>query len=225
MFLFGNKIQKNLKATACRLQSCANTKGDPKWKHDPQMINPPVLVAQQTKTKDLYSNLLVWVVDTTCLCTWILCTTGRDCTSWMGQLCGLEITDLLWLNPYVCLCVCFRFVSPGQPGNRQEFSTLARKRIMEVLNSAHVRQRLNRSEDSEDEGMSEGEEDTWVFPLVQMKPLGIQVDEQVTQVRLRTWPLFIGWMLLIMFAEVDLFMVPLITSNNHITWWSLWTCD
>lgn len=57
---------------------------------------------------------------------------------------------------------------------------------MEVLNSAHVRQRLNRSEDSEDEGMSEGEEDTWVFPLVQMKPLGIQVDEQVTQVRLRT---------------------------------------
>lgn len=58
---------------------------------------------------------------------------------------------------------------------------------MEVVNAAHVRQRLsNRSEDSEDEGMSEGEEDTWVFPLVQMKPLGIQVDEQVTQVRLRT---------------------------------------
>lgn len=58
---------------------------------------------------------------------------------------------------------------------------------MEVVNTAHVRQQLlNRSEDSEDERMSEGEEDTWVFPLVQMKPLGIQVDEQVTQVRLRT---------------------------------------
>ncbi|KAL7372277.1 hypothetical protein ABVT39_013131 [Epinephelus coioides] len=67
-------------------------------------------------------------------------------------------------------------------GNRQDFSAVARKRIMEVLNAAHVRQRLlNESEDSEDEGMSEGEEDTWVFPLVQMKPLGIQVDEQVTQ--------------------------------------------
>nr|XP_046232196.1 CDP-diacylglycerol--glycerol-3-phosphate 3-phosphatidyltransferase, mitochondrial isoform X1 [Scatophagus argus] len=67
-------------------------------------------------------------------------------------------------------------------GNRQEFSAVARSRIMEVLNAAHVRQQLlNRSEDSEDEGMSEGEEDTWVFPLVQMKPLGIQVDEQVTQ--------------------------------------------
>lgn len=58
---------------------------------------------------------------------------------------------------------------------------------MEVVNTAHTRQRLlNRSEDSEDEAMSEGEEDTWVFPLVQMKPLGIQVDEQVTQVRLHT---------------------------------------
>ncbi len=56
---------------------------------------------------------------------------------------------------------------------------------MEVMNAAHVRQQLlSRSEDSEDEGMCEAEEDTWVFPLVQMKPLGIQVDEQVTQVRL-----------------------------------------
>lgn len=58
---------------------------------------------------------------------------------------------------------------------------------MEVVDTAHMRQRLlNQSEDSEDEGMSEGEEDTWVFPLVQMKPLGIQVDEQITQVRLYT---------------------------------------
>lgn len=58
---------------------------------------------------------------------------------------------------------------------------------MEVVNSAHIRQRLlNQSEDSEDEGMSEAEEDTWVFPLVQMKPIGIRVDEQVTQVSLST---------------------------------------
>ncbi|XP_069016366.1 CDP-diacylglycerol--glycerol-3-phosphate 3-phosphatidyltransferase, mitochondrial [Embiotoca jacksoni] len=70
-------------------------------------------------------------------------------------------------------------------GNRQDFSAAARKRIMEVVNAAHMRQRLlYRSEDEEDEEMSEGgaeEEDTWVFPLVQMKPLGIRVDEQVTQ--------------------------------------------
>uniref|UniRef100_A0A668A9E2 CDP-diacylglycerol--glycerol-3-phosphate 3-phosphatidyltransferase n=1 Tax=Myripristis murdjan TaxID=586833 RepID=A0A668A9E2_9TELE len=70
-------------------------------------------------------------------------------------------------------------------GNRDDFSASARKRIMEVVNSARTQQRLlSQSEDSEDEGTGdreEGEEDTWVFPLVQMKPLGIQVDEQVTQ--------------------------------------------
>lgn len=66
-----------------------------------------------------------------------------------------------------------------RPGNRDDFSAAARRRILEVMNAARVRQRLlKRTEESEDEG----EEDTWVFPLVQMKPLGIQVDEQVTQV-------------------------------------------
>lgn len=80
------------------------------------------------------------------------------------------------LHPLASICVF-------QTGNRQDFSAAARQRIMEVVNTAHIRQRLtSRSEDSEDEGMSEGEDDTWVFPLVQMKPLGIQVDEQVTQV-------------------------------------------
>ncbi|XP_040032951.2 CDP-diacylglycerol--glycerol-3-phosphate 3-phosphatidyltransferase, mitochondrial isoform X1 [Gasterosteus aculeatus] len=67
-------------------------------------------------------------------------------------------------------------------GNRQAFSVAARKRIMEVVNTAHVRQQLlNGSQDSEDDGVSEEGDDTWVFPLVQMKPLGIQIDEQVTQ--------------------------------------------
>lgn len=71
-----------------------------------------------------------------------------------------------------------------QTGNRQAFSAAARKRIMEVVNAARMRQQLLHSEDSGDSGdVSEGEEDTWVFPLVQMKPLGIQVDEQVTQVK------------------------------------------
>lgn len=51
---------------------------------------------------------------------------------------------------------------------------------MEVVNAAHSRQSQPEEE--------EEEEDTWVFPLVQMKPLGIQVDEQVTQVRLRPRP-------------------------------------
>ncbi|XP_047233745.1 CDP-diacylglycerol--glycerol-3-phosphate 3-phosphatidyltransferase, mitochondrial isoform X2 [Girardinichthys multiradiatus] len=66
-------------------------------------------------------------------------------------------------------------------GNRQEFSAVARKRIMEVVSSARARRQLLQQHSKGEEGMSEGEEDTWVFPLVQMKPLGIQVDEQVTQ--------------------------------------------
>lgn len=45
---------------------------------------------------------------------------------------------------------------------------------MEVVNGALTRHSLEEQEE---------QEDTWVFPLVQMKPLGIQVDEQVTQVR------------------------------------------
>ncbi|KAM8890558.1 CDP-diacylglycerol--glycerol-3-phosphate 3-phosphatidyltransferase, mitochondrial isoform 1-T2 [Synchiropus picturatus] len=64
-------------------------------------------------------------------------------------------------------------------GRRQDFASAARKRIMEVVDAAHLRQQLVSL--SEDEGLSESDVDTWVFPLVQMKPLGIQVDEQVTK--------------------------------------------
>ncbi|XP_055786847.1 CDP-diacylglycerol--glycerol-3-phosphate 3-phosphatidyltransferase, mitochondrial-like isoform X2 [Salvelinus fontinalis] len=68
-------------------------------------------------------------------------------------------------------------------GNRDEFSASARQHIMEVVNTAHARQHIAESERlvRESEGEEGGKEDTWVFPLVQMKPLGIQVDEQVTQ--------------------------------------------
>ncbi|XP_038591222.1 CDP-diacylglycerol--glycerol-3-phosphate 3-phosphatidyltransferase, mitochondrial isoform X2 [Micropterus salmoides] len=81
----------------------------------------------------------------------------------------------LQLQPDDSVSILEGMVHPYK-GNRQDFSAVARNRIMEVVNAAHVRQRLMNG--SEDEGE---EEDTWVFPLVQMKPLGIQVDEQVTQ--------------------------------------------
>lgn len=61
-------------------------------------------------------------------------------------------------------------------GGRQEFSAAAFKRITEALRAAPARR------DWEDEELGGGEEDTWVVPLVQMKPLGIRVDERVTQV-------------------------------------------
>lgn len=60
-----------------------------------------------------------------------------------------------------------------------------------MLEEARARHRLQEAEEEEEEELSGGEEeeelsggeeDTWVLPLVQMKPLGIRVDEQVTQV-------------------------------------------
>ncbi|XP_076855593.1 CDP-diacylglycerol--glycerol-3-phosphate 3-phosphatidyltransferase, mitochondrial [Brachyhypopomus gauderio] len=70
-------------------------------------------------------------------------------------------------------------------GNRADFSSSAHQRVMEVLNVARARQQqleLEHSRDSDSE-LECGEEprDTWLFPLVQMKPLGIQLDEEVTQ--------------------------------------------
>ncbi|XP_048842760.1 CDP-diacylglycerol--glycerol-3-phosphate 3-phosphatidyltransferase, mitochondrial isoform X2 [Brienomyrus brachyistius] len=61
-------------------------------------------------------------------------------------------------------------------GDRAQFSSSSRCRIMEVVDTARLHQR---DADSAAHG------DTWVFPLVQMKPLGIQLDEEAT-VRLLT---------------------------------------
>ncbi|KAI4873928.1 hypothetical protein NFI96_000145, partial [Prochilodus magdalenae] len=74
-------------------------------------------------------------------------------------------------------------------GNRFEFSASARRQIMEVMNPKRTQQHaldLVCSPDSDLE-LECGEErrDTWVFPLVQMKPLGIRLDEEVTQRLLR----------------------------------------
>ncbi|KAJ8013692.1 hypothetical protein DPEC_G00032430 [Dallia pectoralis] len=75
-------------------------------------------------------------------------------------------------------------------GNREDFSTSARQHIMEVVNTARTRQHVSESRrleregegvEEKEEGEKRGKEDTWVFPLIQMKPLGIRVDEQVTQ--------------------------------------------
>lgn len=53
---------------------------------------------------------------------------------------------------------------------------------MEVVNGARVRQIMRQSECSESQDCDETvPNDTWIFPLVQMKPLGIHLDEQVTK--------------------------------------------
>ncbi|XP_071384789.1 CDP-diacylglycerol--glycerol-3-phosphate 3-phosphatidyltransferase, mitochondrial [Centroberyx affinis] len=108
-----------------------------------------------------------------------------EVADFFSELVGAVGDVSLQLQPDDSVTMLEGMVHPYK-GNREDFSSSARKRIMEVVNTARTRQQLlNQSEDSEDEGMGEreeeGEDDTWVFPLVQMKPLGIQVDEQVTQ--------------------------------------------
>ncbi|XP_016385999.1 CDP-diacylglycerol--glycerol-3-phosphate 3-phosphatidyltransferase, mitochondrial-like [Sinocyclocheilus rhinocerous] len=67
-------------------------------------------------------------------------------------------------------------------GNRAEFSASAQRRIMEVVNTARVRQSMLEAECSDIlDSDRTVPNDTWIFPLVQMKPLGIHLDEQVTQ--------------------------------------------
>ncbi|MGH0121562.1 UNVERIFIED_CONTAM: hypothetical protein FKN15_040689 [Acipenser sinensis] len=61
--------------------------------------------------------------------------------------------------------------------NHSEFCTAASKRIMQVV--ARSRQQLSAST-TEDTQRRQGPGDTLVFPLVQMKPLGIGLDETVT---------------------------------------------
>lgn len=53
---------------------------------------------------------------------------------------------------------------------------------MEVVNAARVRQNMIESDCSENADCDETvQNDTWIFPLLQMKPLGIYLDEQVTK--------------------------------------------
>lgn len=80
------------------------------------------------------------------------------------------------------LSVLRRSLSCGFTGNRADFSASAQKRIMEVVNTARVRQSMLETECPEvpdSDGMVPN--DTWIFPLMQMKPLGISLDEQITK--------------------------------------------
>uniref|UniRef100_A0A6J0VBP8 CDP-diacylglycerol--glycerol-3-phosphate 3-phosphatidyltransferase n=1 Tax=Pogona vitticeps TaxID=103695 RepID=A0A6J0VBP8_9SAUR len=86
-------------------------------------------------------------------------------------------------------------VHPYQ-GDKVAYCEAANRRVMEVINSAKTRQKLLHTQTShrshtEGEiplfadpkviGDRQPEPDTWIYPLIQMKPFGIQIDEIVTQ--------------------------------------------
>lgn len=52
---------------------------------------------------------------------------------------------------------------------------------MDVMNLVKTRQYMQELDSCSNVECQEEHSDTWVFPLVQMKPLGIQLDEEVTQ--------------------------------------------
>ncbi|XP_010123786.1 PREDICTED: CDP-diacylglycerol--glycerol-3-phosphate 3-phosphatidyltransferase, mitochondrial, partial [Chlamydotis macqueenii] len=86
-------------------------------------------------------------------------------------------------------------VHPYQ-GDKMAYCEIANRRVMEVINSARTRQELlhTKAFHSSQQGSSllsqqgsrvsgglKPEPDTWIYPLIQMKPFGIQIDEMVTE--------------------------------------------
>ncbi|XP_053152333.1 CDP-diacylglycerol--glycerol-3-phosphate 3-phosphatidyltransferase, mitochondrial isoform X4 [Hemicordylus capensis] len=86
-------------------------------------------------------------------------------------------------------------VHPYQ-GDKMAYCEAANRRVMEVINAARTRQELFHtqnfhcnqpegeiplSKDPKTVGDRPPEPDTWIYPLIQMKPFGIQIDEIVTE--------------------------------------------
>ncbi|XP_045369477.2 CDP-diacylglycerol--glycerol-3-phosphate 3-phosphatidyltransferase, mitochondrial isoform X3 [Camelus bactrianus] len=77
-------------------------------------------------------------------------------------------------------------------GDRAAYCKAANKRVMDVINSARTRQQMLHTqtfhsdsllthEDAAAAGDRRPAPDTWIYPLIQMKPFEIQIDEIVTE--------------------------------------------
>lgn len=76
-------------------------------------------------------------------------------------------------------------------GSRRDFCAAANKRIMSVVHEARRKQQLANqlmglaeSPSGEESALDRNvrQADTWIYPLIQMKPFQIEIDEQVTEV-------------------------------------------
>ncbi|KAG9469942.1 hypothetical protein GDO78_019279 [Eleutherodactylus coqui] len=68
-------------------------------------------------------------------------------------------------------------------GDKAKYCEAAKKRIMQVIETARHKQceLHSASFQSKETALSVEPPDTWVYPLIQMKPFGIQIDELVTE--------------------------------------------
>ncbi|XP_066472076.1 CDP-diacylglycerol--glycerol-3-phosphate 3-phosphatidyltransferase, mitochondrial [Tiliqua scincoides] len=101
----------------------------------------------------------------------------------------------LQLQPDDTVKVMEGMVHPYQ-GDKMAYCEAANRRVMEVINSTRNRQELLHtqtlhgnqmegeiplSRDAKAVGDQRPEPDTWIYPLIQMKPFGIRIDEIVTE--------------------------------------------
>ncbi|TWW82279.1 CDP-diacylglycerol--glycerol-3-phosphate 3-phosphatidyltransferase, mitochondrial [Takifugu flavidus] len=159
------------------------------------LFDDSVIISGRTATSagglpllaDFFSELVDAVGDVSSSCS---PTTLWPCT----RACAPPIKALLLLPPPSCSSDALRAQniptqSSGRPGSAvPTYRLLSGNRRPAAVSRGGAEadhggagRRPRRQRDGEGEELSEGEEDTWVFPLVQMKPLGIQVDEEVTQ--------------------------------------------
>ncbi|KAK2866477.1 hypothetical protein Q7C36_002533 [Tachysurus vachellii] len=104
----------------------------------------------------------------------------KEVADFFSELVGAVSDISLQLAPDDSVHMLEGMVHPYK-GNRVDFSALAQQHIMGVMNSAKTRQHMLEMDSCSEVECREEHSDTWVFPLVQMKPLGIQLDEEVTQ--------------------------------------------
>ncbi|KAH0629392.1 hypothetical protein JD844_011443 [Phrynosoma platyrhinos] len=99
----------------------------------------------------------------------------------------------LWVMLYSVFLHYHVFLSSG---DKVAYCEAANKRVMEVINSARTKQEwlhtrtfhsnsaereITLSTDRKATGDGQPEPDTWIYPLIQMKSFGIQLDEIVTE--------------------------------------------
>ncbi|XP_051792511.1 CDP-diacylglycerol--glycerol-3-phosphate 3-phosphatidyltransferase, mitochondrial isoform X2 [Erpetoichthys calabaricus] len=86
------------------------------------------------------------------------------------------------LQPDDTVCIQEGAVHPFR-GNRKDFCHTANRRIMEVVNTARALQSNKTAVENKSlkDSVENDQLDTWIFPLIQMKPFGIRLDERVTK--------------------------------------------
>lgn len=99
---------------------------------------------------------------------------------------------LSWAESRSILSLPFTPLSRLPLGDQAEYCKAANKRVMDVINSARTRQQMLHAqtfhsnslltkEDAAAAGDRRPAPDTWIYPLIQMKPFEIQIDEIVTE--------------------------------------------